>query len=309
MGVEGEREGETVTVFGEPQHAEAGYLPPVARRALSVYRHFGLAQEPFAPAPDPAMWHTALGHADGLARVRDALMQPRGLIAVLGGEGYGKSALRAALLAALRRERLAVEIAALDDPRPYRTDAALLRAALARFGLPLDGRAGTAHIRQLTRFVETSHLRGRGVLLVLDDAHLLTGPHLDLLHALLAAAPTGAASLHLLLLGTSALAERIARRGSLGDHLGVAHTLNPLNRDDTAGLIAHRLRVAGWAEDAPSLFTPEATDAVYVATGGVPAAVVTQCAACLVEARFSGATRVDDAVVRAALNTPSDGIT
>lgn len=296
-----------MSVFEEPQHAEGWHPPPPAPNPLPVYRHFGLTREPFAPAPDAAVWHPALGHADALARVRGALARPRGLIAVYGGGGYGKSALRAALLAALRRERAAVEIAAVDDPRTARTDAGLLRAILARFGLPPDGRAGIAHLRQLSRFVATSHLRGRGVLIALDDAHLLTGPHLDALHALLAAAPAGVPCLHLLLLGSPALAERIARRGSLGDHLGVAHALNPLNRDDTAGLIAHRLRVAGWpASDAP-LFAPGATDALHDATGGVPAAVVAACARCLVEARFSGTARVDRAVVRAALDAdPTD---
>lgn len=291
-----------MSVFGEPQQIAGWPLPPPASGPLAVYRGFGLTREPFAPAPDAAMWYPSLGHADALARVRGALVRPRGLIAVFGGDGYGKSIVRAALLAALRHERAAIEIAALDDPRTARTEAGLLRAVLARFGLPIGGRAGIAHLRHLSRFVATSHLRGRGVLLVLDDAHLLTGPHLDTLHALLNAAPAGVPCLHLLLLGTPALAERIARRGSLGDHLGVAHTLNPLNRDDTAGLIAHRLRIAGWAEDDRPLFTREATDAIHNVTGGVPAAVVSVCACCLVEARFSGSVWVDAFTVRAALD-------
>ena len=290
-----------MSVYEEPQHTEQWQLPLLTPSPLPVYRAFGLTQEPFAPAPDAALWYPALGHADALTRVRGALAEPRGLIAVLGAEGYGKSALRATLLAALRREHAAVEIAALDDPPTVRTDAGLLRALLARFGLPRDGRAGIAHLRQLSRFVATSHLRGRRVLLVFDDAHLLTGPHLDTLHALLAAAPQGVPCLSLVLLGTPLLLERIARRGSLSDHLGVAHTLNPLNRDDTAGLIAHRLHVAGWEEHGPPLFTREATHAIHTATGGLPAAVVALCARCLVEARFSARQQVDAATVRAAL--------
>lgn len=286
-----------------------GGLPPspVVRRSSPAFRHFGLAREPFADGLDPAMWYPALGHADGLARLHHALTQPRGLAVVQGDDGYGKSVLKVALLSALRRERAGIEIAALDDPRTCRTDAQLLRAVLARFGLPLDGRTGREYLRRCTRFFETAHLRGRSVLLVVDDADRLSGTQLDTLHALLAAAPPGGSCLHLVLFGAPTLAERIARRESLAAHLGTAHTLNPLNRDDTAGLIAHRLHVAGWSATGTrpdtALFTEGAVDALHVATSGVPGAVVRGCALSLTEARFLGADRVDAAVVAAALTT------
>jgi hypothetical protein len=71
------------------------------------------------------------------------------------------------------------------------------------------------------------------------------------------------------------------------------HKLNPLNRRDTAGMIAHRLAVAGRPADMPPLFSPDAVDVVHERSGGIPRAITNFCADCLVEAVFLGKEQVD----------------
>ncbi|MDP9358878.1 MAG: hypothetical protein M3R02_27090, partial [Chloroflexota bacterium] len=92
------------------------------------------------------------------------------------------------------------------------------------------------------------------------------------------------------------LEEKIVRKRNLAQRVGMDHKLNPLNRRDTAGMIAHRLAIAGRPAGAPPLFVPEAIDVIHERSGGVPRAITNFCADCLVEAAFLGRDNVDGAL-------------
>ena len=185
--------------------------------------------------------------------------------------------------------------APIDDPTACRTDVLFLRRIMGMIGLAGIGRTGLDLTTALLRDLAARRDAGEHVLLVIDNAHGLASNQLDVLRTLVAA--ESPAPLTVLLFGEPELIEKVARKRNLAQRAAMTHTLNPLNRRDTAGLIAHRLTVAGLAEGA-EFFTAEAIDEIHVATGGVPAGIVSLAAAAMDAAVAAGATTIDGDLAR-----------
>ena len=264
---------------------------------MTYYAHFGLTCEPFGTTPDPAMFYRTLGHEDCYERLKLALTLQRGLSIILGDIGYGKTTIKVALLRELQgpeggTNTGAYETAIINNPRDCRTDVQFLRAVLAQFGVPPDGRTGLDYTNQFLQFLETMHVRQRRVLLVIDEGQNLSGTQLEILRTFLSFETPTAKLINVVIFAQNELEDKITRKRNLAQRVGMDHKLNPLNRRDTAGLIAHRLSIAGLSAGT-TLFTDEAIDVIYAESRGIPRAITNFCADCLVEAVFLGHTQVD----------------
>ncbi len=258
---------------------------------MTYYTFFGLEREPFGTTPDPAMFYKTLGHEDCYERLKLAIQLQRGLSIILGDIGYGKTTIKVALLTELQRDK-AFEIAIINNPRDCRTDVQFLRAVLTQFGLRPDGRSGLEYTNQFLQFLEMMLVQDRRVLLVIDEGQNLSGTQLEILRTFLSFETPTAKLINVVIFAQNELEDKIVRKRNLAQRVGMDHKLNPLNRKDTAGLIAHRLHVAG-LKDGRALFTDEAVDVIFQASRGIPRAITNFCADCLVEAVFLGRREVD----------------
>jgi general secretion pathway protein A len=258
---------------------------------MTYYSFFGLEREPFGTTPDPAMFFKTLGHEDCYERLKLAIQLQRGLSIILGDIGYGKTTIKVALLTELQRDK-AFEIAIINNPRDCRTDVQFLRAVLTQFGLRPDGRSGLEYTNQFLQFLEMMHVQDRRVLLVIDEGQNLSGTQLEILRTFLSFETPTAKLINVVIFAQNELEDKIVRKRNLAQRVGMDHKLNPLNRKDTAGLIAYRLHVAG-LKDGQMLFTDEAIDVIFQASRGIPRAITNFCADCLVEAVFLGRREVD----------------
>ena len=263
---------------------------------MTYFRRFGLDREPFGTTPDPAMFYKTLGHEDCYERLKLAIRLQRGLSVIIGDVGYGKTTIKVALLQELQRDGAAFDIGIVNNPRDCRTDVQFLRSVLGQFGLAATGRTGLDLTTEFLRYLEAMHLARRKVLLVIDEGQNLASSQLEILRTFLSFETPTEKLINVVIFAQPELEEKIVRKRNLAQRVGMDHKLNPLNRRDTAGLIAHRLAVAGRPVDAPPLFTEEAIDVVHERSQGIPRAITTFCADCLVEAAFLGRDRVDGAL-------------
>jgi type II secretory pathway predicted ATPase ExeA len=265
---------------------------------MSRYRHFGLTREPFDPAPDLAFQAPTLGQTDALARLRDFAAARNGLAIVTGEPGIGKSLVRLALTRDLATLP-AVRVVALDRPADWATDVAFLRAVASALQATGTGRTTlelTSEIGlRLAAIVDDDHWP----VLLIDDAHRLTSSQLELVRTLLGT-DAHLARLSLVLFGGPELEERITRRRTLAGHLAMRHTLNPLNPADAAGLIRHRLRVAGRPEG-EAIFTEAALAALTERAKGNPRALIGLAATALDAAAGRNAAVIDAELIAGAL--------
>jgi general secretion pathway protein A len=259
---------------------------------MTYYAKFGMTQEPFGTTPDPAMFYRTLGHEDCYERLKLAIALRRGLSVIIGDVGYGKTTIKVVLLQELTADSTR-EIGIINNPRDCRTDVQFLRAVLEQFGLEPAGRTALDLTTEFLRYLEAMHLAGRMPLLVIDEGQNLSGSHLEILRTFLSFETPTSKLVDVVIFAQPELEEKILRKRNLAQRVGMDHKLNPLNRRDTAAVIAHRLRVAGRPEDAPPVFTEDALDVIYAASQGIPRAITNFCADCLVEAVFLGREQVD----------------
>jgi general secretion pathway protein A len=264
---------------------------------VTYYKFFGLEREPFGTTPDPQMFYKTLGHEDCYERLKLAIQLQRGLSIILGDIGYGKTTIKVALLTELQRDP-AFEIAIINNPRDCRTDVQFL----AQFGLRPDGRSGLEYTNQFLQFLETMHVQARRVLLVIDEGQNLSGAQLEILRTFLSFETPTAKLINVVIFAQNELEDKIVRKRNLAQRVGMDHKLNPLNRRDTAGMIAHRLAVAGLPRG-QVLFDDEAVDVIHEASRGIPRAITNFCADCLVEAVFLGHHAVSAELAAAVIET------
>lgn len=259
---------------------------------MTYFTRFGLEREPFGTTPDPAMFYRTLGHEDCYERLKLSIALQRGLSVIIGDIGYGKTTIKVALLQELR-DTPTYEIGIVNNPRDCRTDVQFLRAVLEQFGVIPGGRTALDLTTEFLRFLESTHLAGRRPLLVIDEGQNLSGSHLEILRTFLSFETPTQKLIDVVIFAQPELEEKILRKRNLAQRVGMDHKLNPLNRRDTAAMIAHRLRVAGRAPDAPPIFTDAALDVIYDRSQGIPRAITNFCADCLVEAVILDLDQVD----------------
>ncbi len=136
-------------------------------------------------------------------------------------------------------------------------------------GLPTErNRAGASRaIRaEVTRLVTEAKQQP---VLIIDEAHHLRNDVLEDLRLLTSYQMDAQNRLCLLLVGLTELRRRLsmAVHESLDQRIVVRHHLPGLERDELAGYLEHRLRLAGTEM---ALFSAPATEALYQATNGMP---------------------------------------
>lgn len=259
---------------------------------MSYYRHFEMEREPFGTTPDPAMFYRTLGHEDCYERLKLAIALKRGLSIIIGDVGYGKTTIKVALMQELQRGGLH-EIGIVNNPRDCRTDVQFLRAVLGQFGVDVAGRTALDLSTEFLRFLEAMHVAGRHPLLIIDEGQNLSGSHLEILRTFLSFETPTQKLIDIVIFAQPELAEKIVRKRNLAQRVGMDHSLNPLNRRDTAAMISHRIEVAGRDPHAPPVFTDSAIDVIHDRSQGIPRAITNFCGECLVEAVFLQRDQVD----------------
>lgn len=253
---------------------------------------YGLARKPFSKTPDPEFLFPSRQHAEALARLSHAVEERE--VAVLTGEvGAGKTTLSRALVDAYADScRFSLVV------NPALPPAQLLAAVAEGFGLS-PGRRKVDAFGAVAEHVARLDAEGLFGVVLVDEAQLLPGrAAYDELRLLTNVAADDRALVGLVLIGQPELRERLAARGgeAFRQRVGVAYHLGPLDPDDTARYLAHRLAVAGRRTP---LFDGAAVGAIHRLSGGLPRRVNQLAAGALLEGFARGVETLSADVVEA----------
>ena len=257
---------------------------------------FGLTARPFALTPDPDFWYATATHRRAMAYLGYGLAQGEGFIVVTGEIGSGKTTLVGHLLETIDPARLTpitIVSTAIDADDLLRTVAA---------GLNLDGatRSKADLLKLIERGLHAVARTGRHTLLVVDEAQALPVGALEELRMLSNFTAGGQALLQILLLGQPEFRERLQgseRLEQLRQRVIAVHHLDPMEPDEIAAYVAHRLARAGWA-GRPD-FADDAFPAIHAASDGVPRRVNQLAHRLLLHAAIEGTDLIDAAMVQA----------
>ncbi len=231
----------------------------------AMERHWGLARKAFANAPDPAFLVTSPGFEEAFARLVYDVTEARGGLSLVTGEiGCGKTMLANALL-----DRLAGTVHAgtmLGTPRL--TPPELLREVMRATGGPTPPRGRHALVEAVGAHLAAAHVAGRRPVLVVDEAQLATPSLLEEVRLLTNFEDRRDKHIHVVLVGQPELRARVAKQPQIDQRVGLRAHVVPLDADEVAAYVAHRLRVAGG--DVQRVFTADAVARLGERSGGVP---------------------------------------
>jgi len=258
-------------------------------------RHFQLAAEPFSLTPDPAFLYLSPGHAEALAALKIGLMGRRGLMVMTGEVGTGKTTLLYSWLTQLAPN---VHSAYVSNTRlPFD---AMLRQALADFGVPTDSRERVELLNRLNDFLLHCASEGAVAALVVDEAQNLDDDTFENLRLLSNFETLTAKLLQIVLVGQPELDTRLRQPHlrQVADRVAVHCHINPLTRRERRNYVAHRLDCAGGL---PELFTRGALRLLVRHCEGIPRRINILCHNALLFAYGRDAQDVTATHMRAAV--------
>jgi putative secretion ATPase (PEP-CTERM system associated) len=240
-------------------------------------RFYELRERPFALSPDPDYLYPSRVHREALDYLRYGLESHAGFVVITGEIGSGKTTLLQTLLRGLDSQTTVGRIVnTMLEPRE------LLETIMIDFGLDPAGKSKPIMLRDLAQYLVDQRLGGRMVLLVIDEAQNLGLAALEELRMLSNLETEKSKLLQIVLVGQPNLRDKLAapELEQLRQRITVSYHLAPLDADETANYINHRLRRA--AVGAPLEFPLDVTRIIHSRSRGVPRIINVICDATLV---------------------------
>jgi type II secretory pathway predicted ATPase ExeA len=257
--------------------------------------HYGFTRMPFRRDLAPGMLHRHTAHAEAVARIGWCVAE-RALGVVTGEVGAGKTvAIRAAL-------------AGLDPSR--HTLIYLGNPAVGARGIYagiITALGGTPRFHKAALIPQTAdalaaeeHERGRLVVLIIDEAHLLDADQLEELRLLTNADMDSHSPFGCLLVGQPTLRRRIklGTFAALDQRIALRYTITGMDPAETNSYLAHHLKLVGRTD---TLFSDDAAALIHQVSRGLPRAINNLAIQALVAAFAASKAIVDESSARAAV--------
>lgn len=231
-----------------------------------MYKAFyGLNDNPFSIAPNPHYMFLSDRHREALAHLTYGLGETGGFVLLTGEVGTGKTTVSRCLLQQI----------------PENTDTAfILNPSLTELELlatlcdELEIKYGeNPTLKQLTDLISmyllNNHKNGRNTVLIIDEAQHLRSEVLEQLRLLTNLETNTKKLLQVILIGQPELQQLLKRQDlrQLAQRITARYHLLPLDKEELALYVQHRLQVAGRHEP---LFTRKAIAALHKHSGGIP---------------------------------------
>src|SRR3954467_1082118 len=212
------------------------------RRPHMYERFYRLRERPFSLTPDPDYLYPSRGHQEALDYLRYGIEAHAGFVVITGEIGCGKTTLLQTVLRGLDKQTSVSRIVnTMLDARE------LIEAVMLDFGLnPPRGRGKPHLLRDLARFLVEQRQANRLALLVIDEAQNLSLSALEEVRMLSNLETEKSKLLQIILVGQPNLRDVLARPEleQLRQRVTVSYHLEPLDVDETAAYVNHRLRRA-----------------------------------------------------------------
>ena len=228
-------------------------------------KHFQLRERPFALSPDPEYLYPSRGHQEALSYLRYGVEGHAGFVVITGEIGSGKTTMLQALLGRLDRNTTVARLVnTMLDPRE------LLEAIVLDFGIDPTGMSKPVLLQRLAEFLVQQRQAGRLTLLVIDEAQNLSLPALEEIRMLSNLETEKSKLIQIVLIGQPELREKLSlpQLTQLRQRITVSYHLKPLDPEETANYINHRLKRA--AIGSPMTFPPAVTNLIHLRSRGVP---------------------------------------
>ncbi len=259
--------------------------------------YFNLKEEPFSSVASPRFLFLSSPHATALEKVGYVVGARKGIVAVFGDTGTGKSS----LARLLHQKFLDSEFLStlLTNPN-YPTANSLLRTIAQEFGVPKTDKSFKGMLDLFKAYLFQQAVdEGKTVVLIIDEAQTLKPPLIELLRQLANYETNDMKLLQLVLFAQEELRNTLARPvlRNFKSRIVLASTLEHLSLDDLRAMLKFRWEVASGGAQHP--FSDNALRAIFEHSAGMPREANILADNALVAAYYQQAPGIDADLVSA----------
>jgi general secretion pathway protein A len=243
------------------------------------FSFYGLKHEPFRLTPDPRFLHMAEPHRNALRTMLEAVTTRKGLQVCVGPIGTGKTTLLYCLQHILLHESSPQRpIRSAFIVNPVLTGLELFQAIFE--DMEIAGptvQTKPACLRSLHEVICEGSGRNGTLLVIIDEAHLMSPELLEEIRLLLNLDNHSVTVLQILLSGQPELLGLLAKPqfAALKQRVSMFSRLRALTQVETRAYIVERLHVAGLRGESP--FSPPALQEIHQVAAGVPRLINSVC--------------------------------
>ena len=226
--------------------------------------YYGIYLNPFENTPDPRFLFPSKSHREVLAALRYGVDSAKGFILLAGDVGTGKTTMVNALLKEIDPSYIILNIT-----NPKWTFVEIIRYLAVKLEIDAKGKENFQILEELQTELEKLDDQGKRVVLIIDEAHLLSESALEDIRLLSNVERNDKKLIQIVLVGQEEIFQTLQKDSlkTLKQRISINRHLQPLNQNETNDYITHRLQVAGRQSQ---LFSPKARALIWKRSQGVP---------------------------------------
>lgn len=242
-----------------------------------MYKEFyNFKENPFNITADPDFFYSSAQHKEAMTHLVYGIQQRKGIIAITGEIGTGKTTLCRTVLNQLDET---VKTALILNPNF--SDLQLLRLILHDLGIRTSARSKYDMIDALNEFLLEETTNGHNVVVIIDEAQNLKVSQLEQVRLLSNLETEKEKLLQIVLVGQPELIDKLKLNSlrQLNQRIAVRYHIGALSLEEMTAYIRHRLKIAQNTDFTRYIihFTDEAFAAVYHISRGTPRMVNVVC--------------------------------
>jgi len=252
-------------------------------------KHYGFAEKPFNLTPEPEFLYMTSGHREALATLLYGIRKGRGIIAMVGDVGTGKTTL---LRAAMQRLDKKTKAAFIFNSDMAFKDVLLL--ILDELGLlkPLEVLTKMEALKRLTNYAIHLYKKGGNLVLIMDEAQNFSRETLEGIRIISYLETNKHKLIQIVIAGQTELDHILENYGlrRFVQRLSLKRYINPLSDNDIYAYLDHRLKVAKY--NGPELFDRKAKQMIVAHSQGVPRKINVICDNALLSGYGAGKRKI-----------------
>ncbi len=253
---------------------------------------YKLKVKPFQISSDPSFIWLGEKHKEALATLKYSVIDNKGLMLLTGDVGTGKTTLINTLLESLGND---VYYASVPDPRLNLID--FLNYITQAFHIDGEFKSKGEFLLHFGWFLEGVYKQKKKVLLIIDEAQLLTQDLLEEIRLLSNINREGNHLLNIFFVGQNEFNEILHRpeNRAVTQRITLNYQISALSLEETELYIRHRLQVAGATRP---LFSSAAIKDIALHSQGIPRRINVICDHCLLTGYIEEKSVIDSKIVR-----------
>jgi general secretion pathway protein A len=263
-----------------------------------VYKAFyKLTSNPFGSSPDPRFLYMMPHTREALAGLEYGISTRKGFMVLVGEVGTGKTTLLRRALSGFDPRRVFTSFVfnPLLEPLDF------LEFVMTDFGIPPVARNKSGMLMQLNRWLVERYRHQETCVILVDEAQNLSWELFEEIRLLTNLETSSEKLLQIVLSGQPELKEKLRQPNvrQLRQRISMWCRTQAITQHQTGAYIAQRLLIAGTAEE---IFLPEAVEAIYRASQGIPRLINLVCEHALMLGYVEQARQVSAAMVAEVAN-------